>query len=273
VPNDPVLIGQLAGRKYDVTEKGRIKVESKKDMAARGEPSPDRADTLVMAMETRGHRYADAIVHFDPIALGPSLSQDVMTHALAVGLVRDLGGHVEVVNTDTGARVLVALPRATEEVVAAQRPPSQPSPSLATSPALVPPRPAGEGLARVLVVDDEAFILELSERALMDVCKVTTVGSADGAQALLEVETFDLIVTDLRMPGALDGLGLYEWVKVSRPDLASHFVFTTADTVSRQTTEFLMTAGRPYLQKPFDVRNYRRFISDELDRVRSSEAG
>ena len=39
----------------------------------------------------------------------------------------------------------------------------------------------------------------------------------------------------------------------------------TADTVSRQAAEFLMTSGRPYLQKPFDVRNYRSFISNELD--------
>ena len=56
IPNDPVLIGQLAGRKYDVTSKGLIKVESKKDMAARGEPSPDRADALTMGWFGRVHR-------------------------------------------------------------------------------------------------------------------------------------------------------------------------------------------------------------------------
>ena len=118
--------------------------------------------------------------------------------------------------------------------------------------------------ATVLVVDDELFILELSERALEDVCDVTTASSADAAQALLEQEEFDLVVTDLRMPGALDGLGLYGWARDKQPHVAQRFVFTTADTVSRQAAEFLMSSGRPYLQKPFDVRNYRRFITAEL---------
>jgi len=226
------------------------------------------ADTLVMALETPGHRYPGEIVHFDPASFSPTLPQAVMTHALAVGLVRELGGQVEVVNSDTGARVLVALPRATDEQVETYRQSYSPAASLAASPALVPPRVASEGLPTVLVVDDEAFILELSERALTDLCKVTTVSSADEAQALLETEEFDLIVTDLRMPGALDGLGLYRWAVTSHPALALHFVFTTADTVSRQAAEFLMNSGRPYLQKPFDVRNYRRFVADELDRAR-----
>ena len=117
----------------------------------------------------------------------------------------------------------------------------------------------------MLVVDDEAFILELSQRALTDLCEVTTVASADEAQVLLQSTGFDLIVTDLRMPGALDGLGLYGWAQANRPELAARFVFTTADTVSRQAAEFLMNSGRPYLQKPFDVRNYRRFISAEVN--------
>ena len=75
------------------------------------------------------------------------------------------------------------------------------------------------------------------------------------------------------MPGALDGLGLFDWARTSRPDLVDHFVFTTADTVSRQAAEFLMTSGRPCLQKPFDVRNYRRFISEELERVAERTKG
>jgi len=56
IPNDPVVIAQLTGRKYDVTRKGRIYVESKKDMAARGEPSPDRADALAMGWWARCYR-------------------------------------------------------------------------------------------------------------------------------------------------------------------------------------------------------------------------
>ncbi|MGB0590415.1 MAG: response regulator [Myxococcota bacterium] len=218
-------------------------------------------DSLVLGLETRGHQYPEAIVHFDPASFSPTLPQAVMTHALAAGLVRAMGGHVEVVNTDTGARVLVALPRASADAVAQNR--KSYAPATAADVMSVPAND-GDTQPKVLVVDDELFILELSERALEDLCDVTTVSSADAAQALLIDETFDLVVTDLRMPGALDGLGLYGWASEHRPEVAARFVFTTADTVSRQAAEFLMSSGRPYLQKPFDVRNYRRFISSEL---------
>ncbi len=47
IPNDPELVGELSGiRLDDPTSDGRIKVESKKKMKARGLPSPNKADAL-----------------------------------------------------------------------------------------------------------------------------------------------------------------------------------------------------------------------------------
>ncbi|AZS15354.1 phage terminase large subunit [Paenibacillus lutimineralis] len=54
IPNDEDLIGQLSTRKYTVTSKGRIKLESKKEMKKRGLRSPDRADALVLAFAKTG---------------------------------------------------------------------------------------------------------------------------------------------------------------------------------------------------------------------------
>lgn len=46
---DDVLASQLGSIKYKRDSKGRIKIESKDDMAKRGLPSPDRADALMMS--------------------------------------------------------------------------------------------------------------------------------------------------------------------------------------------------------------------------------
>jgi hypothetical protein len=62
IPNDDDLIGQLSTRKYTVTSKGRIKLESKKDMKKRGLRSPDRADALVLAFAPE--RRTPAIIDF-----------------------------------------------------------------------------------------------------------------------------------------------------------------------------------------------------------------
>lgn len=54
IPNDDDLVGQLSTRKYRVTSKGRIALESKDEMKKRGLRSPDRADALVLAFAKTG---------------------------------------------------------------------------------------------------------------------------------------------------------------------------------------------------------------------------
>jgi phage terminase large subunit len=47
--SDEATIGQLAGLLYEVDSQGRMKIESKEQARARGVPSPDRADALMLA--------------------------------------------------------------------------------------------------------------------------------------------------------------------------------------------------------------------------------
>ena len=53
----------------------------------------------------------------------------------------------------------------------------------------------------VLIVDDERHTREGLQQALEDNFDVSVAGSADEAFNLMEAETYDVIVTDLRMPG------------------------------------------------------------------------
>lgn len=48
LPNDDDLIGQLSSRKYKMTDRGKIKVESKKEMKSRGLKSPDEGDCILL---------------------------------------------------------------------------------------------------------------------------------------------------------------------------------------------------------------------------------
>lgn len=49
LPNDAELVSQLTSRKYRMTSRGQIMVESKDDMKARGLSSPDRGDALALS--------------------------------------------------------------------------------------------------------------------------------------------------------------------------------------------------------------------------------
>lgn len=74
---------------------------------------------------------------------------------------------------------------------------------------------------RVLVVEDEPLVRMAVEEDLIEVgYVVTAVGSGDAAYALLEKgEIFDVMVTDIRMPGSLDGWELAKRARQLFPTL------------------------------------------------------
>jgi hypothetical protein len=61
LPNDSSLIKELSTRKFKMTSRGRIRLESKDDMKKRNIGSPDIADALALAFyERRTHKPVDA---------------------------------------------------------------------------------------------------------------------------------------------------------------------------------------------------------------------
>jgi len=82
----------------------------------------------------------------------------------------------------------------------------------------------------VLLVEDHQLLQRILERTLNDGgFRVTAVGSADQAIALLQSGLLaDILLSDIRMPGRLDGLQLAHWVRVRYPSVV--IVLQTAFT-------------------------------------------
>ena len=79
----------------------------------------------------------------------------------------------------------------------------------------------------------------------------------------LRERTYDLILTDLRMPD-LDGPSLYREVARCHPDLVRRVVFLTGDVLSPEATAFLEQAGAPTVGKPFALEELRGAIQRVL---------
>jgi len=77
---------------------------------------------------------------------------------------------------------------------------------------------------KVLVVDDNALILDLLMKGLMPHCEASAAG--DGADALLKIvdDPPDLILCDYRMPG-LDGRQLYQKLRAREQTKLIPFIF------------------------------------------------
>jgi DNA-binding NtrC family response regulator len=102
---------------------------------------------------------------------------------------------------------------------------------------------------RVLVVDDKENILKLFGKILADGYQITT--ALDGASALSLVATgdFDVVVTDIRMPGA-GGFEVLAAVKARSP--FTEVIMMTGYATVGDAVRAMKLGAYDYLEKPFD---------------------
>jgi len=125
---------------------------------------------------------------------------------------------------------------------------------------VVPPVPSSS----ILLVDDEPSIITAMTRLLRrDGHTVDT--AANGRLALMKLQerTYDVILSDLRMP-ELDGPGLYRALETHYPQLCQRFIFLTGDTLNPDTQALGAQHGVPHLFKPYTATELRRVIHQVL---------
>ncbi|MFT7623971.1 MAG: two-component system response regulator AtoC [Myxococcota bacterium] len=103
-------------------------------------------------------------------------------------------------------------------------------------------------MARILVVDDEEGIREFVADALeMDGHRCTTAPDGRAAADRLDRQAFDLLLTDLKMPG-MDGLELLRKVKADQPDV--EVIVLTAHGTVDVAVDAMKLGAFDFLQKP-----------------------
>lgn len=128
--------------------------------------------------------------------------------------------------------------------------------------AAAPAKPAASlsGL-KALVVDDETFLLECLQEALQAWgVDVTAAARGDAAVARLQEKEFDLILSDIRMPG-LTGMEIYAWLQAHKPEMTQRILFTTGDAFDADTQSFLEKNTLPHLGKPFDLKKLKGAVA------------
>jgi DNA-binding NtrC family response regulator len=106
-------------------------------------------------------------------------------------------------------------------------------------------------MVKILIVDDEARILLLLQ-SLLRANGYEAATAKDGVQALelLKKDTFDLVITDLRM-APMDGMTLFREIKVLFP--AMPVILLTAYASVETAIEAMKSGAFDYLTKPFKV--------------------
>ena len=104
----------------------------------------------------------------------------------------------------------------------------------------------------VMVVDDSEVIRTLLKEQLeAHQYAVTALESGDAAVAALARERFDVVITDLQMPGTVDGLRLLEIIKEDYAD--TEVMLMTGYASVETAVEALRKGAIDYFAKPFKL--------------------
>ncbi|MBA2589791.1 MAG: response regulator [Alphaproteobacteria bacterium] len=105
----------------------------------------------------------------------------------------------------------------------------------------------------VLVVEDEALIRAVLSDMLHDKgFKVLEAANANEAIEIFKKTTvaIDLVFTDVRMPGSMDGFGLVRWIQSTRPFIP---VIVASGDIGKANDSSCMTLGDMFIPKPYDL--------------------
>ncbi len=180
------------------------------------------------------HRIFDPFYTTKPVGKGTGLGLSI-----CYGIVKEHGGEIQVRNSPRGVTFTVTLPVISTTVL--------------TSPARRKFAVEAMG-SRILLVESEEAVLYLEEEVLRKHgIFVRAARSAESALEVLNHESFDAAVMDVKLQGETSATSLYHWIEENRPELAPRVIFTASNTSDPDAIALPGKLGCPLLTKPFPV--------------------
>ena len=132
---------------------------------------------------------------------------------------------------------------------------------------------------KILIVDDEPSIREFfqilfnrmsEEGSLPSSTQVTVAKDGEKALDFLQKKSFDMVISDLKMPG-ISGLELLKKTKALHSDII--FILITAFDTTQTAVQAMKMGAYDYISKPFNVKEIKQVVSSAFDLKKQKEGG
>jgi len=106
----------------------------------------------------------------------------------------------------------------------------------------------------ILVIEDEPSVIAFL-RAALERKGYAVENASSGQEGLqrLSQGSYGGVISDIRMPGSVNGAEVHAWIQKNRPELSTRIILISGDTASSDTQAFLAQSGTPCIEKPFRV--------------------
>jgi PAS domain S-box-containing protein len=217
-------------------------------------PNGGRFTVAAMNRVLHGHEAAE-VVAISISDTGTGMARDVLARAFepfyttkevgrgtglglaqVYGFVQQSGGSVEIGSeVGNGTTVTLNLPRAEADQAVSAGKRSDDPPFVQT------------GKRRVLLVEDNAEVAEVGRAILVERGhEVTVCANVTDALAMLDRVPFDIVCSDLVMPGEMDGLDLARAVRARKPDLPIVLMTGYSEAANTAVSEGFTLLLKPY---------------------------
>ena len=115
-------------------------------------------------------------------------------------------------------------------------------------------QPAVSAKRPILLIEDEPSVIAFL-RAALQRRGYAVEDASSGEEGLKQLSSgkYAGVISDIRMPGAVNGADVHEWIQKNRPELKSRIILISGDTANSETQTFLAKSGTPCIEKPFRV--------------------
>jgi CheY-like chemotaxis protein len=106
----------------------------------------------------------------------------------------------------------------------------------------------------ILLIEDEPSVTAFL-RAALERRGYSVEDAASGAEGLQKLDGREYfgVISDIRMPGSVNGAEVHAWIQQNRPDLCTRIILISGDTANSDTQTLLKESGTPCIEKPFRV--------------------
>jgi CheY-like chemotaxis protein len=113
----------------------------------------------------------------------------------------------------------------------------------------------------ILLIEDEPSVTAFL-RAALERHGYAVANASSGAQGLdmLNGGKFSGVISDIRMPGSINGAEVHAWIQKNRPELCARIILISGDTANSETQAFLAQSGTPCIEKPFRVQQLMTMV-------------